>query len=327
MYQTRSTHWTESSLPRNRPDSEVESFLSEFNGAWRVDSRRAPTGSIMIGSRGFQNLLFTKLHFESASGARDHTARKSGKNDFFSLTFAPSKPLSMRCNGTEFLLAPNQMLFWSSRDDVSFDVKQDCDFANLLFPKRVLEDHLPNFDSSFHRFDKDCASHNLAEAYFTSLAENASMLADSDESHIETAATSMLLNLLHTHGRLNYSNEKRISTLNDALRIIDKNLKCFDLTPQFIADHLGISVRKLHYLFQNSEHSVMTTIRKKRLQKAKEDLANPATMDQLSITHIAYRWAFSDPAQFCSTFKAAFGESPKRFRQRSINNVQNFLTN
>ncbi|MEM6580756.1 MAG: hypothetical protein AAF699_05765, partial [Pseudomonadota bacterium] len=70
MYQTRSTHWTESSLPRNRPDSEVESFLSEFNGAWRVDSRRAPTGSIMIGSRGFQNLLFTKLHFESASGAR-----------------------------------------------------------------------------------------------------------------------------------------------------------------------------------------------------------------------------------------------------------------
>ncbi|MEM8563957.1 MAG: helix-turn-helix domain-containing protein [Pseudomonadota bacterium] len=300
--------------------------MSEFNGAWRVDSQRVPTGSIMIGSRKFQSLLFTKLVFESASGARDHTAQKSRNSDFFSLTFAPSQPLSMRCNGTEFQLAQNQMLFWSSRDDVSFEVEQGCDFANLLFPKRVLEDHLPNFDSSFHRFDKDCASRNLAEAYFTSLAENASMLTDSDESHIETAATSMLLNLLHTHGRLNYSNEKRISTLNDALRIIDRNLKCFDLTPHFIASHLGISVRKLHYLFRGSDYSVMATIRKKRLQKAREDLSNPAAIDHLSITHIAYRWAFSDPAQFCSAFKSEFGESPKRFRQKLMSQSRDLLT-
>lgn len=318
MYQRRSPNWTESSLASNSPDSEAESFLSEFNGAWRVDGRKVPTGSVHIGSRRFQNLLFTKLYFESISSARDHTSQTCADTDFFSLTFSPSNAFHLTCNNKRLHLAPNQMLLWSSRDELSFDVNQNCYFANLLFPRQILADQLPSFDSSFHLFDENCPASNLAEAYFASLAKNASLLVNIDDSYIEATATSMLLNLLHTIGRLNYSKQQHLSTFNDALRVIDRNLKHAELTPNFVADELGISVRKLHYLFRSTDHSVMATIRKKRLKKAREDLANPAMIDQLSITHIAYRWAFSDPAYFCNAFKSEFGENPRKFRKRLV---------
>ena len=45
------------------------------------------------------------------------------------------------------------------------------------------------------------------------------------------------------------------------------------------------------------------------------DLANGVLLDRLSITEIAYRWAFADPAQFSRAFRQAYGESPGSFRK------------
>ena len=82
-----------------------------------------------------------------------------------------------------------------------------------------------------------------------------------------------------------------------------------------IAAEVGVSLRKLHYAFSQTDKTVMGHIRSRRLASARQDLANGVLLDRLSITEIAYRWAFADPAQFSRAFRQAYGESPGSFRK------------
>ncbi len=310
----RSCEWTVSSLQGHRPRWEVESFLSGYNGSWKVGGETDATGDIMVGSRNFNSMLLTRMHFSSVHGMRDRKEPTREGAQFYSLTYNPSDAMDMVCNDTAFHLRPSQMFFWSSADDVSFRIKQRSEFANVLFPRDLIDAHLPRFRGSFRIFDESTPALEFAVSYFRSLADNASTFERIDSNHIENASIAMLLNLLHANQCISADGDRDERTLADAQAVIERNLKSPDLDPQMVAAEVGVSLRKLHYLFQRTDETVMARIRNRRLANAHRDLANPALNDRLSITQIAYRWAFSDPAQFSRAFKQTYGSSPAAFR-------------
>ncbi len=95
-------------------------------------------------------------------------------------------------------------------------------------------------------------------------------------------------------------------------KIIHQNLKNSELSPDFISEACGISKRYLHDLFKDLNGTVAQQIREQRLLAAKTLLHE---RPDLAISDVAYRFGFSDQAQFSRLFKAKFQVTPTDFRR------------
>jgi len=95
-------------------------------------------------------------------------------------------------------------------------------------------------------------------------------------------------------------------------RFIRDHLKDPGLSPEMIARGCGISKRYLHDLFKDVNGTVSQQIRDQRLVAARDRLAASRA---ISIAEVAYRFGFSDQAQFSRLFKARFGRTPSEFQR------------
>lgn len=89
---------------------------------------------------------------------------------------------------------------------------------------------------------------------------------------------------------------------------IEANLLDPDLSPERIATANGMSLRSLHLLFRQSETSVSTWVRNRRLQRAYDSLLKG---DARSITLLAYEHGFNSSSHFATTFRNRFGLTPR----------------
>ncbi|MER6915996.1 helix-turn-helix domain-containing protein [Streptomyces sp. NPDC000594] len=89
------------------------------------------------------------------------------------------------------------------------------------------------------------------------------------------------------------------------------------LTPQAIADRHNISLRHLHRLFELQGTTVTTWLRTRRLESAREELAQAGAAHR-PIAVLAARWGFTNPSHFSRTFRAAYGMSPGQWRAAQL---------
>ncbi|MDH2428438.1 helix-turn-helix domain-containing protein [Sphaerisporangium sp. TRM90804] len=87
------------------------------------------------------------------------------------------------------------------------------------------------------------------------------------------------------------------------LGYIEARLSDPDLVPAKIASAHGISVRRLHKLFERQPLTVAALIRRRRLERCRADLAQ----SDRTIAAVAARWGFAHPAHFSRLFKATYG--------------------
>jgi len=104
----------------------------------------------------------------------------------------------------------------------------------------------------------------------------------------------------------------RRAHLHRAEAFICSNLKDPALSTAKVADACGISMRYLQQLFAESSTTANGFIRDCRLVRADEDLRRKAADDSISM--IAYRWGFSDQAQFSRHYRTKFGITPSEAR-------------
>jgi AraC-like DNA-binding protein len=98
-----------------------------------------------------------------------------------------------------------------------------------------------------------------------------------------------------------------------AVAYIDRRLGDPSLDPATVAGALGISTRYLHKVFEQSDVSVAAYIRAKRLERAREDLAD-GRLGRRPIAEIASRNGFGSQSFFATSFKKRFGASPRDIR-------------
>lgn len=137
-----------------------------------------------------------------------------------------------------------------------------------------------------------------------------------DNNRLFEQALSMLSMVLEQDERVLNSDQSNLKTAH-LMRIekyISANLGDPDLTPARIADFCGISLRYLHKLFSGSGYTVREWIRVQRLAAAHRELE--ILPDGVNIGEIAYRWGFSDQAQFCRVFRHQFGYNASELKGR-----------
>ncbi|WUD77392.1 helix-turn-helix domain-containing protein [Streptomyces sp. NBC_00510] len=96
-----------------------------------------------------------------------------------------------------------------------------------------------------------------------------------------------------------------------ARNVIERHLESGDLSPAMVAGHVGVSLRTLHRSFSAADDSVMACVRRRRLQKAHDELMDPDAT--AGIAEIAARWRFSDTSHFIRNFKSGYGATPAAY--------------
>ncbi|WP_434404647.1 helix-turn-helix domain-containing protein [Streptomyces sp. NBC_01353] len=94
---------------------------------------------------------------------------------------------------------------------------------------------------------------------------------------------------------------------------INRNLGDPDLSPELIARTHRISVRYLHRLFEGEGTTVGRFIRQRRLEECGRELARRGRTAP-TVSAVAQRWGFVNPAHFSRAFRAAYGVSPREWR-------------
>ncbi len=89
-----------------------------------------------------------------------------------------------------------------------------------------------------------------------------------------------------------------------------------ELTPQQVADAHHVSVSYLHRIFRahtGGRETIAGWIRRRRLEHARRDLADPA-LAAVPVHRIAARWGYTHAAAFTRNFRAAYGVTPREYR-------------
>lgn len=97
------------------------------------------------------------------------------------------------------------------------------------------------------------------------------------------------------------------------LAFIDKRLGDPGLSPATIAAAHYISVSYLYRLFETERATPAAWIRRRRLERCRRDLLDPALW-HTPVSTIAARWGFASPAHFSRAFRAAHGLPPTEYR-------------
>jgi AraC-like DNA-binding protein len=98
---------------------------------------------------------------------------------------------------------------------------------------------------------------------------------------------------------------------------IEQHLGEVDLDPGIVAAAHHISLRQLHRLFETQNTTVAAWIRRRRLERCRKDLADPA-LHAVAVGAVGARWGLVESAHFSRLFRAAYGLAPTEFRRTSL---------
>jgi AraC-like DNA-binding protein len=103
----------------------------------------------------------------------------------------------------------------------------------------------------------------------------------------------------------------RVGHLSLARRLIARNLSYDGLSPAFVADLLGVSLRHLHGLFETTGTSFSQAVTAERMKESRRLLLETP---ERPVSQIALACGFESLATFYRAFRAAHGMPPGDFR-------------
>jgi AraC-like DNA-binding protein len=94
---------------------------------------------------------------------------------------------------------------------------------------------------------------------------------------------------------------------------IEEHLGDAELAPGTVAAEHYISVRHLYRLFESQNTTVAAWIRYRRLERCRQDLADPS-LRAVPVSAVAARWGLADAAHFSRLFRRVYGLPPAEYR-------------
>lgn len=216
-------------------------------------------------------------------------------------------------NGSSVLLYPGDTTLIDSGRPWSSSCGTACDRLYLRVPRWMMENRLRLREIPIAQ--RICGTGGLGATLSRlaqSLYEEAERL---EEEEAEAALDAYFQVLSACSGRAEFD-PRRLELRPRVQKFIDDHLSDPGLDPAKIAAAADISVRHLHRLFSNASGTLGDSIRTRRLEQCRNDLANPRLRGK-TITEIAFSWGFSDSAHFSRSFRKQFGISPRIFRAQT----------
>jgi AraC-like DNA-binding protein len=260
----------------------------------------------------------SRLRSEPASYERRRQHISATTDEEYLVTIPVVSAVEFSQLGREVRCAPGGFLIERGHEPYRFLYGSPNDLFVLKVGARTLAERIGAPDRlGASVFD---ASQGVGRLFATMVAQ-----AQSDAADVDAAGTGVigrqLLELLglaianDPRALASTASSVRAAHLRRAERYIRANLADPDLSPERVAEACGISRRYLHDLFRDMSSTVAQRIRDERLIAARDRLE---VAGSAAIADVAYRFGFSDQAQFSRLFKQAFGQTPSGYRRRIV---------
>jgi AraC-like DNA-binding protein len=169
------------------------------------------------------------------------------------------------------------------------------------------------FTGIAHESGTDAAA-NLVASTMLSIWRNVDRLDPAAADAADIAFTTMLAAGVGGSERLRHSSQE---TLDAGLRAavnrhLTANLRTGELSPLMVAQRFGVSVRKLHRLYEGTGRSFAQTVMGLRVEACAREIK--ASTSPSSLTELAARWGFCDLSHLNRVFRAHYGCLPSEYR-------------
>jgi AraC family transcriptional activator of tynA and feaB len=216
--------------------------------------------------------------------------------------------------GASYALGPGQICIRDTKASWKFECASATRFRMIAIPRSAMLTRMssPTAFKPAHVSDVSSSEIRLFLNFVEAIERSSEELARS------TAAQGLALDACASlfAGLLAKSSASTLDDHQEALtagarNVVENNLDDPDLSPKMIAQLLGVSLRTLHRHFAKTDESIMTFARRRRLEKACEQLMRAA--GPTAISDVAARWHFSDASHFTRTFKSFYGTTPAAY--------------
>lgn len=266
----------------------------------------------------------TALRYPSLHQARPARLVRRSQADLYQLALPITGRSALTQDRREVQMNPSEFTFLdTSRPHVAVHSALERELAatvTVQIPHRELPLHPDRVRRLVAaRIPTDHGLAALLAEHVRRIAEHPEQFRPADAAVLGTVAVDLIAATLAQHLDIEAALpvEVRQSTLRAQITaFIERHLADGNLTPQAVAAAHHISVRSLHRLFADEETTVAAMIRTRRMERCRRDLANPLLADQ-PVQAVAARWGFPDKAHFSRLFRAAYGCSPREYREAS----------
>ncbi len=300
-------------LPPAARAGQWNAVIAETYFPLQLTYRNAATFDGQLEHQVLGDLSLSRLQTEAVQYERHPRHIAGASEEQYLITIPRRSPVEFRQLGREVRCDPGGFIIERGDEPYRFSYGAANDLCVLKVAKPVLSNRLRNPD-------RYCAQvFNGREGLgglFTMMAQQVQAQGVSDQAASCVLGRQLIELLTLAIDRTSETadvahSSVRAAHLKRAKEVIRRNLSNPDLSPDLVADACGISKRYLHEIFADGNGTVSQLIREQRLIAACNmlQMPNPGPMSD-----IAYRFGFSDQAQFSRLFKAMFGQTPSGYR-------------
>lgn len=215
--------------------------------------------------------------------------------------------------GRATVVEPGDLVTWESSRPYTVEALTPFELLNVYCPEHLLR---PHTDSLYAMTATRAPFGAIVRGLLTEVARG---LEDATIGAGDVAVADSVLALVRgMHSGPLRTEESPAELLRARIRsYIAANLVYPDLGPDAVARAHFISRSYLDRLFEGQPRTVTETIRDARLERCRQDLADPRLAGR-TILDIALTWGFASAAHFSRAFRARYGMSPRDLRGSSV---------
>jgi len=223
-------------------------------------------------------------------------------------------------DGREAVLRPGDMVLYDSARPFTLVMEDRFNWQVFLMPKSKLRRSDAELRSlTGIRMAGGSGMAGVVYQFLSRLAADIEALeADVSADALGENAADLIATLIQSQFGVPWGVSDPEAVLREQVRgFLNRNQADANIKPADIAFAHGISVRRLHQLFEGSGNSVMGVLRHERLVGVRRDLADPRLLNR-SIGQIACAHGLMNPTVFARIFRARYGITARSFRSSAL---------
>ncbi|WP_342074929.1 helix-turn-helix domain-containing protein [Yoonia sp. SS1-5] len=244
---------------------------------------------------------------------REHIARNS--DAFFMLSVQLSDMCRLSQAGRSTVLHEGDFALYATSEPYELHCRADVDQLVLQIPTNALLARVPQAEmltgqgvSASTEIGR-LVSDQLRQCAASVVGQSALVQQHMQDMIIDLVAAGFST-LIDAQVELSRPDQLLLARAKAAIR---DNLQNEMLTPDFVAQTVGMSQRNLARVFQRDGNTIAALIRQSRMEAIAADLVDPRLVSH-SISQIACKWGITNFQHFSKAFKDAFGLTPRAYR-------------
>lgn len=312
--------WQSAVLPPSRQLPGFQEVLDRTHFHWDLKPDQDDHYIAEVRRRAVNDYMLTHIIADPVIGFRSTQDINKSDESYFCLLYFTGGECLLEQGINSTVINSGRISIWDSTRPARFQNNSRLDQYSLLIPRDEAKLMIPGIeDMCGLSVDGTKGLGAILHSHLRQIHDSIDIVDPEDRPAVLRATVELVAAAFKPEDANQSSSAFRKAVLNRVQEYIVANLGDPELSPASIAATFQFSPRYLHRLFEQSDQSVGSWIRKRRLNAAKGDLGD-AIKSGLSITDIAMRRGFADPSHFSHAFKNEFGMSPRDFKH-SVNHI------